>query len=56
MVRGVTPVASLLLLLAALPGCRVIGAIFKAGMWTAFLIVGAVALLGIGLTGFFRRR
>ena len=53
--RSVTLPAASLFLLATLPGCRIITGIFKAGMWTAFVLIGIVALLGFGLASLFRK-
>jgi hypothetical protein len=37
-------------------GCRVIGDIFKAGVWVGVLVIGVVVLLGFGLASMFRGR
>jgi hypothetical protein len=41
--------------LMTLPGCRVAGDIFKAGMWVAVIGIAIVVLLGYGLASLFRR-
>jgi hypothetical protein len=45
-----------LAVLFLLPGCGVIEGIFKAGMWTAFLIVGLVIALIIYIVARMRRK
>ena len=42
--------------LAFLPGCRVIGDIFKAGVWVGVIVVGLVVALLFGLTRAFSTR
>jgi len=41
--------------LFTLPGCRVAGDIFKAGMWVAVIGIGLLALIGFGIASLFRR-
>jgi hypothetical protein len=41
--------------LIALPGCRVAGDIFKAGVWVAVIGIGLLALIGFGIASLFRR-
>ena len=41
--------ATLFFLITALSGCEVIGDIFKAGVWTGFIIVGLIVFLIIWL-------
>ena len=48
--------ALLIGLLVTTPGCRVVGDIFKAGVWVGVLVIGVIVLLGIGLASMFRGR
>jgi hypothetical protein len=41
--------------LVTLPGCRVVGDIFKAGVWVAVIGIGLLALIGFGIASIFRR-
>jgi hypothetical protein len=41
--------------LITLPGCRVAGDIFKAGMWVAVLGIGLLVVIGYGIASLFRR-
>lgn len=43
--------ALLLLLLISLPGCEVIGDIFKAGVWTGILLIAVVVAVIIFIIG-----
>lgn len=47
--------ALLLLALALLPGCQVIGGIFKAGMWVGILLVVALIVGVLWIAGKLRR-
>lgn len=52
----VLSLAMVALVLSALPGCAVVGDIFKAGMWVGILaIVGLVVVVG-GLFSLFRKK
>jgi hypothetical protein len=42
--------------LTMLPGCRVVGDIFKAGIWVGVVIVGLIVALLFGLTRAFSTR
>jgi energy-converting hydrogenase Eha subunit H len=42
-------------LLISLPGCRVAGDIFKAGMWVAVIGIAIVVALGYGIVSLLRR-
>ncbi len=55
LVRNVQ-VLPLVVLLATLPGCAVVGDIFKAGVWVGILAIGVVVLLGAGLASMLRGR
>jgi hypothetical protein len=41
--------------LVCLPGCQVVGDIFKAGVWVAVIGIGLLAVLGFGIASLFRR-
>jgi len=41
--------SSLVIFLLALPSCEVVGGIFKAGMWTAFIGIALVVIIIIWL-------
>jgi hypothetical protein len=43
--------AILLILLISLPGCEVIGDIFKAGVWTGILLIAVVVAVIIFIIG-----
>lgn len=43
--------AILLILLISLPGCEVIGGIFKAGVWTGILLIAVVVAVIIFIIG-----
>lgn len=43
--------ALLLILLISLPGCEVIGDIFKAGVWTGILLIAVVVAVIIFIIG-----
>jgi hypothetical protein len=42
--------------LVALPGCQIVGDIFKAGVWVAVIGIGLLALIGFGIASLFRGR
>jgi hypothetical protein len=53
--RTALPLSALVAICLALPGCQLIGKIFKAGVWTGALLVGLCALLVLGIVSFMRR-
>ena len=48
-------VTGLAALVYALPGCRVVGGIFKAGVWVGGIVVLALALIVAGIFAAVRR-
>ena len=48
-VRYAARLAPLVVLLASLSGCRVVGGIFKAGVWVGVIAILFVAALAAGL-------
>ncbi len=40
----------------SLPGCALIGDIFKAGVWVAVVGIAVLALVGFGIASLFKKR
>jgi di/tricarboxylate transporter len=55
-VASVAPVLTLAALLASMPGCAVIGDIFKAGVWVGVVAIVVLVGLGFGLVSLLRGR